>query len=132
MTLRTLLLNNQHHQTNLNMKIVLIYYIVYTIIYFGIATGDPYWAVINMLSILLPLAYFMYAVYNNIRATKDVRDWIVMASFMTIARCIYSTACPHAPTEWIYDINKVFALFFTVWLIILIATKLYRNYSTSR
>lgn len=62
----------------------------------------------------------------------EYKDWLVYGITLTVARGLYSTACPHAPYDWIYKMNKYFAGTFALWLIILIATKLYRNYSTSR
>lgn len=110
------------------MKGVVIYYIVYTIIYFAIATGNEYWAVFNMLSILLPLSYCMYLLCSEYVCRREEKLWLYFSIGVTIARCIYSTACPHAPIEWIYDMNKIFAGLITLCLIIKITLRRYLNY----
>lgn len=110
------------------MKAVAIYYILYTIVYFAIATGNQYWAVFNMLSILLPFAYCMYKMCYHYIPEASTKQWLVFAIGVTIARCLYSTACPHSPVEWIYDINKVFAAIITLCLILKIALKRYLNF----
>lgn len=114
------------------MKAVVLYYCISTLVYFYFGTSSLYWHLFNMLSILGTMAYFMYAFINNFRADAGLKDWMVYAIVLTVCRAIYSTACPHAPIEWIYNMNKVFAGVFALWLTIKIAQKLYRGYLTSR
>lgn len=114
------------------MKIVLLYYILYTIIYFGVADGGVYWAVINMLSIFLPLCFLLWYGIIGLRYDAQTKGWLIFSLIVTVARAIYTTAVPHAPYEWIYSTNKTFALIITICLIIKIARTLYKNYLASR
>lgn len=114
------------------MYFVVLYYCISTLVYFAVGTGSLYWHLFNMLSILGTIVVFMLGAIFNKRYDAKTKGLAVYAVVLTIFRGIYSTACPHAPTDWIYFMNKIFALIFAVWLIIKIATRLYRSYSTSR
>lgn len=114
------------------MKAVVLFYIIGTILYFAIGTSDFYWGVVNMIIILGSFSAYMFLSVQYGRPRLEDRKWIAFAIVMTVTRCIYTTSCPHAPIEWIYNMNKVFAGVFALWLTIKIATKLYRSYLTSR
>lgn len=57
----------------------------------------------------------------------DTKSWIAFAVVVTICRMIYTTACPHAPIEWIYLMNKMFAGIITLCLIAKTLLKLSKN-----
>ena len=114
------------------MKAVVLFYIIGTILYFWLADGSYYVGLFNMLIILGSFSAYMFLSVQCGRPLREDREWIAFAIVMTVTRCIYTTACPHAPIEWIYNMNKIFAGIFALWLMIKIATKLYRGYSTYR
>lgn len=100
------------------MIYVILYYIISTLIYFGIGGGSTYWSTFNMLSILVPFTYIMYNLCHRYRLKNREFAWLEFALILTIVRVIYTSVCAFAPYEWIYECNKIYFTIFTAWLII--------------
>lgn len=97
---------------NNKVRNIIYIYIATTIAYFLLGNGSIYWSAFNMVTILA----FIIALLN-----MDVKRsiWTEFATNMTLGRIVYSLACTVAPYEWIYTINKLFAITFLAWAIIL-------------
>lgn len=93
------------------MKVVIYIYIASTLIYFLLGDGSMYWAGFNMINILA----FIVAILN-IRFKRNV--WTEFATNLTIGRIIYTLSCVVAPYDWIYSMNKIYAVIFFTWAII--------------
>lgn len=73
--------------------------------------GSMYWALFNMFNIL---AFIVILLNFSFKRTA----WTDFATQLTIGRIIYTLACAVSPVEWIYSMNKVFAITFLTWSII--------------
>lgn len=93
------------------MKQVIWIYIATTIAYFLLGNGSMYWAAFNMVTIL-----GFIVVLLNVKFKRSI--WTEFATNMTLGRIIYTISCTVSPYDWIYTINKVFAIGFLVWAII--------------
>lgn len=97
------------------MTYVVIYYILSTLLYLGIGTDSSYWYLFNMVSILIPLLVFLYGTKPN---TLTFKMWVDFACYMTIGRIVCTAAASYAPYEWVTNINIVFTIIYSLWLII--------------
>lgn len=93
------------------MRQVVWIYIASTIAYFLLGNGSMYWAAFNMVTIL-----GFIVVLLNVRFRRNI--WTEFATNMTLGRIIYTIACTVSPNEWIYNINKIFAITFLIWAVI--------------
>ena len=93
------------------MRQVVWIYIASTIAYFLLGNGSMYWAAFNMVTIL-----GFIVVLLNVRFRRNI--WTEFSTNMTLGRIIYTIACTVSPNEWIYNINKIFAITFLIWAII--------------
>lgn len=95
------------------MKYIILLYIISTLAYFLIGDGSMLWALINMFNLL---AFIVVLLLNKI--TKSI--YTQFAIYLTISRILYTSICAISDTNWIYAMNKVFAVICTIWLIITI------------
>lgn len=93
------------------MTKLVVLYVSATIAYFLLGNGSIYWAAFNMFTILCFIIVLL-----NVKFNRSI--WTEFATNLTIGRIIYSLACTVSPYEWIYTINKVFAISFLIWGII--------------
>lgn len=93
------------------MRSLVILYTSATVIYFLLGNGSMYWAAVNMITIL-----GFIVVLLNVKFNRTI--WTEFATNLTLGRIIYTISCTVSPYEWIYTVNKVFAIVFIIWGII--------------
>lgn len=87
--------------------VVAFIYILSTIVYLVLGDSSIEWAGFNMLSLLIPLALFMYLPKPTSAFQKDLINYAIG---LTLARALYTFLCIYADLEWVNEKTNYFTL----------------------
>jgi len=92
------------------IRMVTIFYLASTAVYFLFGDGNILWAGFNMVTLLFAMMFYIRGTGKQGRLCNSDKIWTRLAEYVTGARMFYTILCITWPSPLIYTANKVLGL----------------------